>query len=50
MNIRSENDRAKYAVGLFEGKALTWWRGFSVTSAGRLDTIQFTDLVEELEH
>ena len=29
VGITNDNDRAKYAVGLLEGKALTWWRGYS---------------------
>ena len=32
----SDNDKAKYVVSLLEGKAQTWWRGFSQTSAGDL--------------
>ena len=39
--------RAKYAVALFEGKALTWWSGMAGTYT--LDTLSWSDLCTLLE-
>ena len=29
MDVNNDNLQAKYAVALFEGKALTWWHGMA---------------------
>ena len=39
--------RAKYAVSLLEGKALTWWRGMASTYT--LGTLSWSDLCALLE-
>ena len=46
--FQSENDKAKYVVSLLEGKAQTWWRGFSQTASGDLTRLDFEDLEEYL--
>ena len=47
LGVTSGNMRAKYAVVLFEGKALTWWRGMAGTYT--LDTLSWSDLCTLLE-
>ena len=47
LGVTSGNMRAKYAVALFEGKALTWW--CSMASTYRLDTLSWNDLCTLLE-
>ena len=47
MGVNNENLQAKYAVALFEGKALTWWHGMADDHA--LDSLSWRDLCTYLE-
>ena len=47
MGVNNENLQAKYAVALFEGKALTWWCGMAGDHA--LDSLSWRDLCTYLE-
>ena len=47
MGVNNENLQVKYAVALFEGKALTWWRGMAGDHA--LDSLSQRDLCTYLE-
>ena len=47
VGVNNENLQAKYAVALFEGKALTWWRGMAGDHA--LDSLSWRDLCTYLE-
>ena len=47
MGVNNENLRAKYAMALFEGKALTWW--CSMAGEHALDTLSWRDLCTYLE-
>lgn len=52
MGVTNLNERAKFAVALLEGKALTWWRGMiePAGSAYRLDTIEWPELCTLLDN
>ena len=47
-NMYNPNERAKFAVTLLEGRALTWWRGWSQTTAGDPNMVDLEDLFAEL--
>ena len=47
LGVTNGNMHAKYAVALFEGKALTWWRGMAGTYM--LDTLSWSDFCALLE-
>ena len=47
LGATDDNLHAKYAVALFEGKALTWWRGMS--GEHTLDSLTWRDLCTFLE-
>ena len=47
VGVNNENLQAKYAVALFEGKALTWWCGMAGDHA--LDSLSWRDLCTYLE-
>ena len=47
VGVNNENLQAKYAVALFEGKALTWWHGMAGDHA--LDSLSWRDLCTYLE-
>ena len=47
LGVTNGNMRAKYSVALFEGKALTWWRGMAGTYT--LDMLSWSDLCALLE-
>ena len=47
--LTGSNDRARFAVSLFEGKALVWWMDWSRTTAGSLVNLDFDDLMDELD-
>ena len=47
--LTGSNDKARFAVSLFEGKALMWWMDWSRTLAGNLNNLDFDDLMDELD-
>ena len=47
VGVNNENLRAKYAVALFEGKALTWWH--SMAGEHALDSLSWRDLCTYLK-
>ena len=47
LGVTSGNMHARYAMALFEGKALTWWCG--MTGTYTLDTLSWSDLCTLLE-
>ena len=47
MGVNNENLQDKYEIALFEGKALTWWRGMAGEHA--LDSLSWWDLCTCLE-
>ena len=47
MGVNNENLQAKYAVALFEGKALTWWHGMAGEHA--LDSLSWRNICTYLE-
>ena len=47
VDVNNENLQTKYAVALFEGKVITWWRGMA--GEHDLDTLSWRDLCTCLE-
>ena len=47
LGVTNGNMHAKFAVALFEGKALTWWHGMAGTY--KLDMLSWSDLYALLE-
>ena len=47
MGVNNENLQAKYAVALFEGKALTYWRNMAADHA--LNSLSWRDLYTYLD-
>ena len=45
----NSNDKAKFAVSLFEGKALVWWMDWSRTTPGNIQNLDFDDLMVALD-
>ena len=48
--LSNSNDKARFAVSLFEGKSLVWWMDWSRTTAGSIANLDYDDLMTELDH
>ena len=47
--LTNGNDKARFAVSLFDGKALVWWMDWSRTTAGNINNLSFDDLFDEMD-